>query len=106
MGAGCYSSGIRTLSSRQPFAEGFSHTVASAIADLPQFPAGNQFPNQSENTNCPIESDSLLPSGNATFRRKVAYHRMTNLLNNYGNYSVALIFLVLLFFYEIVIVPL
>ncbi|MDR0608882.1 MAG: hypothetical protein LBG58_02135, partial [Planctomycetaceae bacterium] len=36
------------------------------------------------NTNGPIESDSLLPSGNATFRRKVAYHRMTNLLNNYG----------------------
>ncbi|MDR0610743.1 MAG: hypothetical protein LBG58_11580 [Planctomycetaceae bacterium] len=25
------------------------------------------------NTNCPIESDSLLLIGNATFRRKVAY---------------------------------
>ncbi|MDR0611383.1 MAG: hypothetical protein LBG58_14845, partial [Planctomycetaceae bacterium] len=25
------------------------------------------------NTNCPIESDSPLPIGNATFRRKVAY---------------------------------
>jgi hypothetical protein len=46
---------------------------ASAIADLPLFLAGNQFPNQSETQNCPIESDSLLPIGNATFRRKVAY---------------------------------
>ncbi|MDR0610690.1 MAG: hypothetical protein LBG58_11310 [Planctomycetaceae bacterium] len=33
---------------RQPFAEGFSPTVASAIADLPLFPAGNQFPNRLE----------------------------------------------------------
>ncbi|MDR0611367.1 MAG: hypothetical protein LBG58_14755 [Planctomycetaceae bacterium] len=35
------------------------------------------------NTNCPIESDSLLPNGNATARRAVAYHRMINPLNNY-----------------------
>ncbi|MDR0608522.1 MAG: hypothetical protein LBG58_00240, partial [Planctomycetaceae bacterium] len=49
-----------------PFAEGFSPTVASAISDLPLFSGGNQFPNRSETQNDPIESDSLLPIGNAT----------------------------------------